>query len=482
MRQLWISIPLISAILTGCSTPAAKIVPPADQLLSSETQANRLSEASQSVAPDNPWWIKLQDPLLDRLVKQAIAANPDLLSAYSAIKEARAYHLKTDASRLPEVSLNGGYNYRYDNASEQNTDTFSASLDAQWELDLFERNLNTTKAAMESYLATEASYTDALISLSAEVANTYIELINQQAQLKYLKSSLSSWRQTIELMDWQVQAGLETRLALEQAKRSYAQNRASIPSYDATIIELKHTLATLLGVTIDQLPAELNQSDNFPTNPTISLSVLPADIVKQRPDVKAAEHQAQAAAYEIAIAEADLLPALTLSGSLSNTTETLAKLFSLERLITSLSAGLTQNLIDHDQRQQQVYIKQEQALQALLTYKKTVLAALSEIGLSADQITSNQAQLKALKTALDTSQLEERLAQLQYNAGEADFYQVLSAQRTRLELQQQFTNARSQGLKYTINLTKATMGNWAWNYTEKLIATEAKDTSDEPAK
>jgi len=474
-----VSVTSLAIALFGCTVPQPREVPDADKMIIAESISDMNSQQPEMSLPQNVWWHQLNDPLLDQLIRQAVTANPDLQSAYSSIREARAYYQQTESSRLPQASLSAGLSQQYNNQTEQRTDNYSASIDAQWEIDLFNQNLNIAKAAKESYLATQASYADALISLSAEVASNYTELRNQQNQLQTIEKVLQSWKQTWEMTEWQYKSGLTTRLAVEQAKRNYAEAKTTIPQYEAGIIELRYTLASLLGITEDQLPKSLDQLSALPQLSQNALTELPAKVINQRPDVRSARHLAQSASYSTAATEATLLPGFTLAGSISNATETLSKLFSLESILTSLGLNLTQTVLDNGQRQQQINIQKEQTVQALLNYKKIALAALSEVQLAAEQLKSNQAYLTELEKVLSISSEEARIALIQYQAGAAGFADVLTAQRSQLNLQQQYTQALSQNLKYRITLTKATMGEWAWQYTADKLATETKEIQDE---
>ena len=191
-----IPVTSLAIVLFGCSVPQSKAVPDAEQMIIAESTGQETNQQSEVLPSKNAWWHQLNDPILDELIRQAMVANPDLHSAYSSIREARAYYQQTESSRLPQASISAGYAQQYSNQTEQRTDNSSASLDAQWEIDLFNQNLNSAKASKEAYLATQASYADALTSLSAEVASNYIELLSQQHQLQTIQTVLKTWKQT----------------------------------------------------------------------------------------------------------------------------------------------------------------------------------------------------------------------------------------------------------------------------------------------
>ncbi|WP_319381850.1 efflux transporter outer membrane subunit [Thiomicrorhabdus sp.] len=293
-------------------------------------------------AAETPWWVELKDPELDRLIKEAIEANPDALSALSAIREARAYRKQADAALLPTLKASGGISSSYNHDTEKTTDSYSAVLDAAWEPDIFGANQSALSAAQAQELASQADYADVLISLSAEVATNYIALRNSQAQLQITEESLRSWEESVQLTVWQEKAGIVTQLDVEQAKRSYEQTLATIPSLRQSIVEAQYQLAVLLGQQPENLPQHLRNHSALPASPESVFLPLPANVLRQRPDVRAAEQRVVAAMAKTDAARANQLPGFSLGGSLGLGASNLSDLFSVSSLVTSLSAGVVQ--------------------------------------------------------------------------------------------------------------------------------------------
>lgn len=476
LRQV-LALLIISGITAGCTVQPT--IPTVDNLYN-DIQTPKIGvDANLAKTLQHAWWHEFNDPTLNALIAQSIAANPNSQTALSAIREARAYQNKTDGSRYPSASLSTAYNHQYSYETEKQTGNYSLAIDSQWEVDFFKQQQNATYSANEQFLAVQADYADLIITLSAEVTNAYFSLRQQQKLLELTQSSLKNWQETQQLVEWQAIAGLETLLAVEQARRSYAQTEASIPEYQSAILQYQHQLASLLGVSFKNLPKALLLAEDLPAAPSIESKQLPLEILRHRPDVKAAEHRAKSAALQEAIAEANLYPSFILAGSLSNAAPNLSDLLSVNTLIASLTASISQTLFDHGQRKSDIVIKKEQALQALLSYKATVLSALSEVQLTQSQIQYSQQRLQKTLTALKLAKSEEELALLQYKTGQTSFFEVLNAQRTRLGLQQQYLNAQQSLLANTISFTKSTMGDWAWQHMQKVSSQQTEDLENE---
>lgn len=478
LRQVLVLF-IIGGVTTGCSMQPVVPKTPTVQETYTQIQTPQALNDNELQALKSGWWQTFNDPVLNNLVNQAIIANPDSLSAISAIREARAYQNQINANTYPSVAASASANSQYAHQTDTQTDNYTLGIHIQWEADLFNQLSNATLSANELFQASQADYADLVISLSTEVAKTYVSLRQQQQLLKLVQASLQSWKETEQLVEWQATAGLESQLAVEQARRSYAQTEASIPGYQTNISQLHHQLAGLINVNYTQLPTTLFLEGDLPITPNVQSDQLPLDILRNRPDVKAAEYRAKSAALQQAVAQANLYPSFVLTGSLTNTAPNLSDLLSVNHFISSLTASLSQTLFDNGQRKSAETIAKEQALQAMLNYKKTVLSALSEVQLANSQRQNAQQYLQKTLTALNLATSEEQLALLQYQSGQVAFSEVLTAQRTRLTLQQQMISAQQSLLEYTITFTKSTMGDWAWQQMQNASSQAIEESNHE---
>ncbi|WP_040726926.1 efflux transporter outer membrane subunit [Thiomicrorhabdus sp. Kp2] len=469
------------ASLSGCSTPTRE-APIIQDIPSQWDTQNKQKQASTSEASQQTtkWWLSLNDPILNDLIEQALKANPDLLSALSSIKEARAYRIQTEGALYPSLTIGANGSRTYSNRTDITSDNFSLGLDASWEPDIFGQNSKTYSSSQALAKASQMDYADMAVSLTTEVANTYIALRNAQAQKQLTQKTLSSWQETIELTSWQAKAGLVSELDVVQANRSYEQTKSTIPSFDATIQQSQYELALLLGKTPTILQSTLKNPGVLPKIPNISDIPIPANVLLQRPDVKADEQRVLSAMALTDSAKANQLPGFTLGGNIGLDGNTLAKLFSIDSWVSGLSAGIVQTLFDHGQLQAQVDIKHEQEVQAILTLRSTILSALKETQEALSNVQLNKRTLASLNKALLASEEEVKLSTLLYESGQADFFTVLTAQRTLLSLRQQYLTAETNSLNNITTLTQSIMGGWAIQQSQQVIDKANNPSNNEP--
>lgn len=472
MRYFWLVFVIVVPVLSSCSTIETRSFP--EQTFPKQWSQQVAQMQSQKQA--TPWWQELHDKDLNQLINEAIKANPDVLSAESVIRESRAYRVQAKAGLLPKVTIGGSAKSTYLKSTDATTDTYSAVLDASWEPDIFGTQQHALAAAEAKVKAAEASYADVLVSLSAEVATNYVALRGYQAQLNVTQASLKSWLETLQLTQWQHQAGMVTELDVEQAKRSYEQTAASVPTLKQNILETQNQLAILLGRTPENLPPSLTKIADLPSSPKTVFLPIPTEVLRQRPDVRAAEQNVLVAMSKTDSAKANRWPSFTLGGSLGLTSATLGKLLNTDALVTTLSAAVSHTLFDGGALDAQVDIQTEQEKQAMYSYKKTVLSALQETENALAGLYNSRESYAALNRALDASKNEEKLALMQYQAGQTSFTDVLNAQRTQLTLKQQSIQAKATELAKLITLSKAISGNWAIQQTTQNKTVNDADT------
>jgi len=460
------------ALLSGCSSnptreaPIFKEMPAQWQDPQQQyTQTTTLAETKKTVA----WWQSFNDATLNELIEQALQANPDLLSALSSIREARAYRIQTEGALFPSLSIGADGSSRYSRRTEVTSDQVSFGLDAAWEPDIFGKNAETYSASQALEQAAQLDYADIAISLTTEVANSYIALRNAQAQKQLTEVTLASWKETIDLTTWQAQAGLVSELDVIQANRSYEQTKSTIPGFESTIQQAQYELALLLGKTPTIIESTLKNAGELPSIPTISEIPIPANVLLQRPDVKADEQRVLSAMALTQSAKANRLPGFTLGGNIGLDATSLSNLFSVDAWVSGLSVGVVQTLFDHGQLKAQVDIKHEQEVQAILTLRSTILSALKETQVALTNVQLNQATRVSLNKALQSAEEEVNFSTLLYQSGQADFFTVLTAQRTLLSLRQQYLTAETTALNNITTLTKSIMGGWAIQYTQQVM-------------
>jgi NodT family efflux transporter outer membrane factor (OMF) lipoprotein len=340
------------------------------------------------------------------------------------------------------------------------THNFRAGLDASWEIDVFGAVRSGVAASEADALVAQASLRDVRVSIAAEVALAYIQLRGQQSQLAIAQKNLTSQSETLQITDWRAQAGLITSLDVEQARAATAQTAAQIPALTASIAKTRHSLAVLTGqrpLELDQLLADVRAVPQ-PVDP--SASVIPADTLRQRADVRAAELRIQAALSRVDATEAARYPSFKIGGGLSLSALTLAGLTNGATLAGSLLGSVSVPLFDAGSGKAQVLAQEAALEQARASYQATVLTALKEVEDALVAIQGDLARLKSLQQAATAADNAATLANSRYQTGLIDFQTILQTQRTRLSAQDSVASVQADLSSDHVRLIKALGGGW----------------------
>jgi NodT family efflux transporter outer membrane factor (OMF) lipoprotein len=417
------------------------------------------ANATQTTLQHTAWWHNFNDALLSSLIDQALKANTSIRSAQAALQQARALRDVKVANSRPSLSLSGSA-ARSQTENFDATNNFRAGLDASWELDVFGAVRSSVNASEADALASQASLRDVQVSIAAEVALAYIQLRGQQSQLAIAQSNLASQTETLQITDWRAQAGLITSLEVEQARAATAQTAAQIPSLTASIAKTRHSLAVLTG----QRPLELDQllaaAQAVPQAADPSATVIPADTLRQRADVRAAEHRIQAALSRVDAADAARYPSFNLGGALSLNSLTLAGLSNGATLAGSLLGSVSVPLFDAGAGKAQVLAQEAALEQARAAYQATVLTALKDVEDALVALQGDRARLQSLQQAATAAENAALLAQNRYSSGLIDFQTILQTQRTLLSAQDSVASVLADLSSDHVRLIKALGGGW----------------------
>jgi multidrug efflux system outer membrane protein len=428
-----------------------------------ETPVSTWSAASPSAAGTATslaqWWQRFDDPQLGRLVTQSLQANTSVRSAQAALQQARALRDASAAGLKPTLDASASAQ-RSKAGDASATNRFNAGLDASWEPDIFGGNRSALNAAEADARASAASLGDVQVSIAAEVALAYIQLRGTQARLAIARDNLASQQDTLQLTQWRVQAGLGSSLDAEQARASTEQTRAQIPALETSVAQGRHALAVLTG----QPPAALNEALG-PASPVpqaadgLALS-FPAETLRQRPDVRAAEHQVSAALARVSQAEAARYPSFRLSGSLGLQALTLSGLGAGSALTSALLGSVSAPLFDGGAARAQVAAQQAGLEQARQGYQAAVLAALKDVEDALVALGGDRERLARLRSASEAAANAALLARQRYSSGLVDFQTVLDTQRTLLSAQDSVAGATADLGADHVRLYKALGGGW----------------------
>ena len=404
------------------------------------------------------WWERFGDPQLSALVAQALQAHPSALSAQAALRQARAQASVQAAGMLPDVTLSGSA--QRSRSGGQTGNSFQVGLDAGWEPDLFGRLDAGVQASEADARAAQASLEQVHVSLSAEVALQYISLRSLQQRLAIAQRNLETQQQTLQITDWRVQAGLATSLVAEQARAAAEQTAAQVPQLQASLAQARHALAVLTGQAPAALDAALAAPQAVP-QPSQALALdIPADTLRQRPDVRVAQERVQAALARVSQADAARYPSLRLSGSLGLRALTLGAMGDSASLVHSLLGSVAVPLFDGGATQAQVQVQQAALEQARQAYQLAVLTALKEVEDALVALQGEAARLAHLQQAAQAAGNAALLAQQRYASGLIDFASVLETQRTQLATQDALATSQANLGSNHVRLFKALGGGW----------------------
>ena len=422
-------------------------------------QAATTSAASSAANPLAQWWQRFNDPLLGTLVAQALQANTSIRSAQAALQQSRALRDVSAAGLLPTLSASGSAQRGRANGQDA-SNSFRAGLDASWEPDIFGGQRSGLNAAEADAQALQATLADVQVSVAAEVALAYVQLRGQQAQLAIARNNLKSQQETLQITDWRAQAGLVTSLEVEQARTASEQTSAQIPVLEAGIAKTSHSLAVLTGQRPEALLAQLQQARPIP-QPSADLALdIPAQTLRQRPDVRAAELCISAALSRVSVADAARYPGFAIGGSLGLNALTLGALGNSAALVSNLLASLSIPLFDGGARRAQVLAQEAALEQARANYQTVVLGALQDVADALAALSGDRSRLTHLQGAAAAAANADLLAQQRYSSGLIDFQTVLQTQRTLLTAQDSVASSTADISADHVRLYKALGGGW----------------------
>jgi NodT family efflux transporter outer membrane factor (OMF) lipoprotein len=406
----------------------------------------------------------LNDPLLTTLVDEALLANHDVRDAQSRLRAARARRAVAMAGFFPGLDASGSGSRAMssrETGSGLTRENYKAGLDASWELDVFGGTRRDFEAAGADLQASVASLNAARVSLAAEVALSYVEMRSLQQRLRIAQANLASQSETLQLTRWRAQAGLTDSQDVAQALSSREQTRAQIPALEISLVETQHSLDILLGKTPGSLRNRLDDDKGLP-GPSDKIAVgIPADVLRQRPDIQAAERTLAAETARVGVAEAARYPSFSLSGSIGLEALTLGALGYSGAETWSLLGGITAPIFQAGRLRAQVEIQDAAREQALLAYEQTVLEALRDVENALISLARSGQRAETLKIAAEAAQNAADMARLRYSSGLVDFQPVLDSERNALSTEDSLASANADRVRALIRLYKALGGGWA---------------------
>ncbi len=452
---------LLATTLAGCAAVGPDYHAPATTAPAAWHAGMAGGLAADAVAPASvtQWWRRFDDPVLSQLVEQSIAANPDVRSAQAALRQARARRAIAGAALAPTVDVSASGSRRTP-ASGTGKEFYAAGFDAAWEPDVFGGARRGVEAAQADMEASAASLDATRVSLAAEAALNYVEARALQVRIGIARNNLESQNETWQLTDWRAQAGLVASLDVEQARANLAQTRAQVPALERSLAEAQNRLAILMGEAPGSVNARLAGTASIPAMPEQMAVGIPADALRNRPDIRAAERRVAAETARIGQARAARYPGFSLSGSIGLESLTLNTLAD-GTVTRSFVASVASTIFDAGKREQQVVAQDAVREQAQIAYESTVLNALEEVENSLAAFARSKERQTALLAAVNAARNAALLARQRYASGLIDFQTVLDTGRTVLALEDALAVAQADGASSVVRLYKSLGGGWA---------------------
>jgi NodT family efflux transporter outer membrane factor (OMF) lipoprotein len=423
------------------------------------------------------WWRRFGDAQLELLIDTALTAAPDVRTALARLRQARAARDLAAANLYPSLGVSAGVTRSRSGTGAggggNSQSLYSAGFDASWEPPIFSGLADAADAARAEASAAQASLESARASLAAEVALRYVALRLAQQRLAVVRANVDSQAETLQISEWREMAGLVTRLDVEQARANLEQSRASLPGLEQTRAEAEHRLSVLTGQAPGSLRDALREARALPAAPADIAVGIPADTLRQRPDVRAAELRLRAEIARTAQSEADRYPSLKLSGSFNWRSAALSALTNSGNFVGSLAASLTAPLFDAGRIESRIAAQTAAQDQAFIAWESSLLTALEDVQNAMAAYANGRERVDARRRAASAAAGAAELARAQYQAGLIDFARVLEAERTLLSTQDNLSSAEADVLIAVIQLYKALGGGWnAAENSETAISTE----------
>lgn len=427
------------------------------------------------------WWRAFNDPVLDRLIEEAYHGNLSLRIAGVRVLEARAQLGIAVGELYPQTQQVLG-SLQYNRASPTGPAPVmppeyyqsQMGVTASWELDFWGKFRRAIESADAGWRATLADYDSALVSLTADVANSYITIRTLERRIEIARQNAETQKESLNIAEARLKYGTITQLDVEQATALLNDILASIPSLEAQLRQAKHALSILLGQPPSELSEYLGWTAEIPVSPPSVVVGIPADLLRRRPDIRSAEYQAAAQSAQIGVSKADLYPAFSLLGTfgfVSTTTgsSSLSDMFHWSSRAFQVGPSLQWNILNYGQITNNVRVQDARFQELIIAYQNAVLAAQREVedNLVAFLRAQERAQLLAQGTAAARKALD--LAVLQYRQGIRDFTTVLVAQQALLSEQDNLATTLGSISNNLVQVYRALGGGWEVRDGQELV-------------
>ena len=434
------------------------------------------------------WWRLFNDATLDGLIDTAFHNNLSLRVAAARILQAQAQLNVAIGELFPQQqALAGEVQHQHQSQSALllpalNPDLATSQLgvSASWELDFwgkYRRGIESDRAAM---LASVAAYDNGLVSLTAGVASTYLNIRVLQQRIAVVQENLKTQQEGLRIATAQFEAGETSQLDVEQAQTQLAQTRSQLPGLENSLRADADSLAVLLGVTPDAVDPLLGSSTAIPVAPSEAATGMPKDLLRRRPDVREAELTAAAQSAGIGVAKANLFPAFSLSGSFGFVATSLRggslnDLFKWDNRASAYGGSFVWPIFNYGRIVNSIRVQDAVFQQAVLNYQNTVLQAQQEVEDARVAFAAAQATLAALGDAADSARRTTQLALVRYKEGATDYTTVLTSLQLELQIEDGLASATGAVPLALVSVYRALGGGWQLREGQQLLPADTRN-------
>jgi multidrug efflux system outer membrane protein len=412
------------------------------------------------------WWTVFNDETLNGLIERVSTNNLSLKTAAARIEQAAALRGVSASQFYPSIfadasasSIQTADRNTPDGADRQG-ELYGAGLSMAWELDLWGRIRRSVESADASLQASVENYRDIMVMLYAEVASTYIEVRATQARLVIAEENLKAQYETLELTKNRYDAGLVPNLDVSQAELNRSRTESLIPLLRQNLTAAINRLSVLAGEMPYALQQELGSATPIPAANEKVVAGLPAELLRQRPDIRRAERELAAQSALIGATKAELYPTLTLPGTLVLNSPNGSDLFDSGNVAYSFGPQLRWNIFSGGRIRNNVRAEEASTRAVLHAYEQTVLLALEEVEGSMAAYANEKDRILSLESAAAAAQKSVELVTELYKSGLTDFQNVLNMEQAMLTQQDELAVSRGLVSTYMVSIYRSLGGGW----------------------
>ena len=432
-----------------------------------------------------PWWTLFEDPTLNALIEEAYSQSLALDIAGARVVEARAQLGIATGELFPQKQQIAG---KYSKESISKNDPIFSRIrrfvpfdthdivrkkigfDAGWEIDLWGKIRRNIQSADANLLANIASYDDALVTITGDVAATYVTILELRQLIAIARKNADLQRQSLDLTKLRLEDGVATTLDVDEANLLYNNTLAKIPGFQAELAQAENAMSILLSEPPGQVRDRLKGSSRLPRVPAEVAVGIPADLLRRRPDIRQAEYIAAAQSAQIGVATADFYPAVSISGAIGFEASDFGNLFSSSSLVKLISPGFTWDVLNYGRIANNVRVQDAKFQQALLNYQNTVINAYAEVENALVAFLKSKQEAFYLSRSVRSAVNASGIVLDQYKDGTADYDRVIDIQRSLLSTEERLIAARADELTNLIAVYKALGGGWIPEHVEGFVS------------